>query len=309
MLAYWTGAAVLGAISGALYLAAFALPGGVVLASLTQAPLFLAGLSLGLPAALAASAASALVVSGVTGLVGGLLHGLVNGLPVLLLVQRALLSRRAVDGGVEWYPPGLLVSWLTGLALVALASLLALLASAEGGIAGAVQRQIEAMLPIFGPNQEAMRPLFETIAPVVPGMIVAAWMLVTMLNGALAQSVLLRAGRAARPAPDIATTELPRVLAAGLAIVGGLALLGPGALGVVGANATVVLTVPFLVLGLAVVHAATKGVRARALLLGGLYAVTAILTWPVIVIVALGLIDQGFGIKRRFAAPGPGGVT
>jgi hypothetical protein len=277
----------------------------VLLASFTQAPLFLAGLSLGLPAAFAASVASALVVSGVTGLIGGVLHALLNGLPVLLLVQRALLSRRGSDGGgVEWYPPGLLVSWLTGLALVALAALLALLASGEGGIEGAVQRQIDAMLPIFGPNQEAMRPLFETIAPIVPGMIVSAWTMVTMLNGAFAQSLLLRTGRAARPAPDIATTELPKVMAAGLAIAGGLALLGPGALGVIGANATVVLTVPFLVLGLAVVHAATKGVRARTLLLGGLYAVTAILTWPVIVIVALGLIDQGFGIKRRFAAPG-----
>jgi hypothetical protein len=226
-----------------------------------------------------------------------------------VLVQRALLSRKAADGGVEWYPPGLLVSWLTALGLLALGVLLLLLASSDGGIAGAVQRQIEAMLPMFGPNQDAMRPLFEIIAPVVPGMVVAAWMTVTIVNGALAQAMALRTGRAARPAPDIAATELPRIVAAGLAIMAGLALVGPGALGVVGANATVVLTVPFLVLGFAVVHAATKGLRARGLLLGGLYAVTAILTWPVIVIVALGLIEQGFGLKRRFAAPRPGGVT
>lgn len=309
MLAYWAGAAVLGVVSAALYLAAFALPGGVLLASFTQAPLFLAGLTLGLPAALAASATSALVVSGGAGLIGGVAHGIVNALPVLVLVQRALLSRQTADGGVEWYPPGLLVSWLTGLAVLALGVLLLLLAGAEGGIEGAVKRQIDAMLPMFGPNQDAMRPLFEIIAPVVPGMVVAAWMTVTIGNGALAQAVALKTGRSARPAPDIAATELPRVLAAGLAIMAGLALLGPGALGVVGANATVVLTVPFLVLGFAVVHAATKGLRARGLLLGGLYAVTAILTWPVIVIVALGLIEQGFGLKRRFAAPRPGGVT
>jgi hypothetical protein len=309
MLAYWAGAAVLGVASAALYLAALALPGGVLLASFTQAPLFLAGLTLGLPAALAASATSALVVWGGAGLIGGVVHAIVNALPVLVLIQRALLSRQTADGGVEWYPPGLLVSWLTGLAVLALGVLLLLLAGAEGGIEGAVQRQIEAMLPMFGPNQDAMRPLFEIIAPVVPGMVVAAWMTVTIVNGALAQAMALKTGRAARPAPDIAATELPRIVAAGLAIMAGLALVGPGALGVVGANATVVLTVPFLVLGFAVVHAATKGLRARGLLLGGLYAVTAILTWPVIVIVALGLIEQGFGLKRRFAAPRPGGVT
>jgi hypothetical protein len=49
-------------------------------------------------------------------------------------------------------------------------------------------------------------------------------------------------------------------------------------------------------------------VRARGFLLGGLYAVTAILTWPLIVIIALGLIEQGFGLKRRIAAAAPGGT-
>ncbi|MDF2764288.1 MAG: hypothetical protein K0S81_1282 [Rhodospirillales bacterium] len=149
MLAYWAGAAVLGVVSAALYLAALALPGGVLLASFTQAPLFLAGLTLGLPAALGASATSALVVSGGAGPIGGVVHAIVNALPVLVLIQRALLSRKAADGGVEWYPPGLLVTWLTGLAVLALGVLLLLLAGAEGGIEGAVQRQIEAMLPMF----------------------------------------------------------------------------------------------------------------------------------------------------------------
>lgn len=307
MLAYWAGAAVLGVISAALYLAALALPGGVVLASLTQAPLFIAGLSFGLPAALAASAASALAVMAMAGLIGGIVHGLVNALPVLVLVQRALLSRSAADGGVEWYPPGLMVGWLTGLAAIALAVLLLLLAGAEGGLEGSVRRQIDAVLPMFGANQEAMRPLFETIAPVVPGMVVAAWMTVTMVNGAIAQAIVQKSGRAARPAPDISQTELPRALAATLAVSAGIALLAPGTLGLVGANATVLFTVPFVVLGFSVVHAATRGMRTRGLLLGGLYAATAIFTWPVIVIVALGLIEQGFGLKRRFAAPRPGG--
>ena len=63
-----------------------------------------------------------------------------------------------------------------------------------------------------------------------------AWMAVTMVNGALAQATALRAGRASRPAPDIAQTELPKALAAGLVVAGALALLGPGTLGAVGAN-------------------------------------------------------------------------
>jgi hypothetical protein len=242
------------------------------------------------------------------GLLGGIVHALVNALPVLILLNRALLSRRAPDGGVEWYPPGLLVAWLSGLAAVTLGVLLTILAMGQGGMAGSVHRQIDLILPMFGPNQESLRPLFEIVAPILPAIIVAAWMLVTMANGAIAQAITTGLRRALRPALKIAETELPNWLAIALVIAAGVVLLGHGLIGTIAANATVILLVPFVVLGLAVVHLATRGVRARGFLLGGLYAVTAILTWPLIVIIALGLIEQGFGLKRRIAAAAPGGT-
>src|SRR5262249_50328005 len=121
------------------------------------------------------------------------------------------------------------------------------------------------------------------------------------------QAVATGMRHALRPAPRIADTELPNWLAVALVIAAGLVLLGHGLPLTIAANATVILLVPFVVLGLAVVHVATSGLRARRLLLGGLYAVTAVLTWPVIVLIALGLIEQGFGLKRRIAATAPGG--
>jgi hypothetical protein len=308
MLKYSLTAVLLGALSALLYLSVIVTPGGVIMASFTQAPLFIAGLSLGLPAALMATAVASVSVMTAGGLLGGIVHALVNALPVLILLNRALLSRRAPDGGVEWYPPGLLVAWLSGLAAVTLGVLLTILAMGQGGMAGSVHRQIDLILPMFGPNQESLRPLFEIVAPILPAIIVAAWMLVTMANGAIAQAITTGMRRGLRPALKIAETELPNWLAIALVIAAGVVLLGHGLIGTIAANATVMLLVPFVVLGLAVVHLATRGVRARGFLLGGLYAVTAILTWPLIVIIALGLIEQGFGLKRRIAAAAPGGT-
>jgi len=308
MLKYSLTAVLLGGLSALLYLSVIVTPGGVIMASFTQAPLFIAGLSLGLPAALMATAVASVSVMTAGGLLGGIVHALVNALPVLILLNRALLSRRAPDGGVEWYPPGLLVAWLSGLAAVTLGVLLTILAMGQGGMAGSVHRQIDLILPMFGPNQESLRPLFEIVAPILPAIIVAAWMLVTMANGAIAQAITTGMRRALRPALKIAETELPNWLAIALVIAAGVVLLGHGLIGTIAANATVMLLVPFVVLGLAVVHLATRGVRARGFLLGGLYAVTAILTWPLIVIIALGLIEQGFGLKRRIAAAAPGGT-
>jgi predicted membrane protein DUF2232 len=308
MLKYSLTAVLLGGLSALLYLSVIVTPGGVIMASFTQAPLFIAGLSLGLPAALMATAVASVSVMTAGGLLGGIVHALVNALPVLILLNRALLSRRAPDGGVEWYPPGLLVAWLSGLAAVTLGVLLTILAMGQGGMAGSVHRQIDLILPMFGPNQESLRPLFEIVAPILPAIIVAAWMLVTMANGAIAQAITTGMRRALRPALKIAETELPNWLAIALVIAAGVVLIGHGLIGTIAANATVILLVPFVVLGLAVVHLATRGVRARGFLLGGLYAVTAILTWPLIVIIALGLIEQGFGLKRRIAAAAPGGT-
>ena len=308
MLKYSLTAVLLGGLSALLYLSVIVTPGGVIMASFTQAPLFIAGLSLGLPAALMATAVASVSVMTAGGLLGGIVHALVNALPVLILLNRALLSRRAPDGGVEWYPPGLLVAWLSGLAAVTLGVLLTILAMGQGGMAGSVHRQIDLILPMFGPNQESLRPLFEIVAPILPAIIVAAWMLVTMANGAIAQAITTGMRRALRPALKIAETELPNWLPIALVIAAGVVLLGRGLIGTIAANATVILLVPFVVLGLAVVHLATRGVRARGFLLGGLYAVTAILTWPLIVIIALGLIEQGFGLKRRIAAAAPGGT-
>ena len=119
MARYLIAAAALGGVSAVLYLSVLATPAGLILSGFAQAPLFVAGLTLGLAGAIAASAAAALLAMMALGLAGGLAYALVNTLPVLVLVQRALLSRRAADGGVEWYTAGLLTTWLTGLGLLA----------------------------------------------------------------------------------------------------------------------------------------------------------------------------------------------
>ena len=308
MARYLIGAAALGGVSAVLYLSVLATPAGVILSGFAQVPLFIAGLTLGLTGAIAASAAAALLSMMVLGLAGGVAYALVNSLPVLVLVQRALLSRRAADGGVEWYTAGLLTTWLTGLGLLALAALLVIFGAGEGGIGDAVLRQFEAMLPAFGPNEEALSQQFERVAPILPGVAVTSWLALTAVNGAIGQAIASRSRRALRPAPDIAETELPNLLVVALAVAAALAFWTSGTLGVIAANVTVVLSLAFLILGLAVIHAAAKGLRGRRLLLTAVYTMIALVGLPGLAIIGLGLIEQGFGLKRRFAAPRPGGA-
>ncbi len=114
-----------GSVGACLYLAVtLGTPGGLVLVYMTQLPLFVAGLWLGAGAAALAGLTGALILLAASDLLGAAIFAAVNAVPVTLLVRQALLARRAGDGTVLWYPPGLLTAWVTALALAGLAAAL-----------------------------------------------------------------------------------------------------------------------------------------------------------------------------------------
>ena len=57
----------------------------------------------------------------------------------------------------------------------------------------------------------------------------------------------------------------------------------------------------YAILGLAVMHAITRGMASRPFALGGLYAVVLFFGWPVLLLSMLGLADTAFNIRGRVA--------
>ena len=108
--------AALGAVGAALYLAVLTgSPGALILAYLSELPLFAAGLWLGTPAAAAAGLTATLALFAAGGATAAALYAGLYAVPIGLLVRQALLARRTADGALEWYPPGPLAAWLAAL--------------------------------------------------------------------------------------------------------------------------------------------------------------------------------------------------
>jgi hypothetical protein len=59
--------------------------------------------------------------------------------------------------------------------------------------------------------------------------------------------------------------------------------------------------VAFSLLGLAFLHAATRGVNGRGMILTVTYVLLAIQTWTVIFLAALGVLEHLFGLRARTA--------
>ena len=278
-------------------------------------PLFAVGLALG-----PASAGLAAAIGAVGMLLAGQLHGPLavgidpgalvwNGLAAVIISRQALLSRPLPEAGrtgVEWYPASHLLVWLTGLGLFGLV----LFVGAPGGLAGGgVEREfVESAALLAGPDadpdiRDGLRQAAQMVVPAVWAM---RLMVAALVNAALAQALLTRSGLALRPSPAYAETELPakagNVFAVGLGVALVAALTLEGAAGEFGLCALIVLTIPFLLVGLAVVHMVVRRWPARWLLLTVFYVVAAMSGWFWPLVVVLGLVEHWVGVRRRIAS-------
>ena len=294
----------LGGLGACLYLALmFGNPGALILVYMTQLPLFVAGLWLGPGAAALAGLTGTVVLVATSDLVGAAVFAALNAVPVVLLVRQALLARRRDDGTLLWYPPGLLTAWLTAFALAGIAAALLVF----GGPHGLRAELREAALQVL--DRLGRKPLpngdqaADAIAQIVPGVIAASWMVMSVVNAALAQGVLARFGANWRPSPSIAALGLPLWLPAALGLAAGATLLG-GALRFIGINVMIALSVPFCLAGLAVLHAAVRRLPSPAMALAGFYMVATLFGWPFLAVALLGLFESWLGLRHRLAPHG-----
>lgn len=304
---FWLPVLGAGALSGGLYLmVTVGTSGALVLAYIAQLPLFLVGLWAGLAASALAGAVAAAMTLTARGMVISAVFAIAFLLPVLVLVRQALLSRRTPAGEMEWYPPGLLAGWLVGIGL-AIGGLSMLFLAMTGGAEAAVRAFVghvfdaaKAALP-RGAAPMARETVVDMMAGYLPGMAVSSLLVMTAVNGILAQGVLTRFGLNRRPSPDIAKLDLPMALVAVFAVVLAAGVLLPGDVGYLARNLAPVVLVGGVLSGLAVVHAAVRKLAARTWMLVAVYLAAALLVWPIFLLAAVGMAEPFVKLRRRLA--------
>jgi hypothetical protein len=207
----------------------------------------------------------------------------------------ALLARPASNGAagaLEWYPVGRLVLW--------------------AGVVGTLV--VAAAVPNFGTDQEslqaALRKTYERIlrdqsvidllVVAVPPAAAVFSTVTNLFNLWLAARIVKISGRLTRPWPDLAALTLPAPSAGLLAAAIAGSFL-PDLAGVLSGAFAASLLMVFAVLGLAVLHAITRGMAGRAVMLTGVYGVTIVLGWPILAISILGLAEAALNIRGRVA--------
>ena len=298
------GVAVLcGALGASPYLAPLdGTPGSLILVYLAQLPLFMCGLWGGVAVAALAGLAASLLLLIASNLTAAIMFAGLNVVPVILLVHQALLARTGADGAIEWYPPGLLTAWLTGLGLTSIIVTLLLL----GGPHDIPAEMREILAPVldrlFDEGTPERSELARLLAMIMPGIIVFFWMVMTLTNGSLAQALLTGFGVGWRPSPARAAVELPGWFLVLLLLAATATGLG-GMMRFVGVNVIIILTLPFCLAGLAVLHTIARRFSRPTVPLIGVYVLTGLFGWPLLVVIFLGLLDTSLGLRRHVRLP------
>jgi hypothetical protein len=279
---------------------------------LASLPVMIVGLGWSQLAALIAALVAAASLAAAFGgfLFAAFLVGL--GLPAWWLSYLALLARPAPadPAGLEWYPVGNLVLWAA--LLGALGIMFAIptfgtdAASFEAGVRHAFDRLLRAEtnapsgVPLALPGISDPQGLLDFLVMVTPPAAAVVSTVTTLANLWLAGRIVKVSGRLNRPWPDLGAAALPRYapILLGAAMAG---MLAGDLLGIAAGVLTASLLFAYALVGLAVLHAATRGINGRGFVLAGIYAAVAVFKWPALLLSLLGLADLLLDFRRRAA--------
>ena len=172
----------------------------------------------------------------------------------------------------------------------------ALRAMLDSRLEDAVGEQLE--------NPEDAARLIDMMVRFVPGAVAATLTLATVFDLWLAGRIVQLSGRLHRPWPRLPDMRLPPLAPAflGAAVAGSLL---PGMVGVSASALAASLVIAHVLLGLAVIHAATVGLHGRGFILGSVYASVLIFGWPVrwplLLIGLLGITDALVDVRALLA--------
>lgn len=218
------------------------------------------------------------------------------------------MRKASFGGGAAWYPAGFVLSWLAALGVAVVVGLAVAAWAMDEEIMAAISTHLNRALTAMAPRlaEAGRRDLVAMLIPMFPGAAGASWVLMTAVNGTLAQTILVRSHRNLRPTPALADLELPGWMSWLIVGCAAVALLGPGEMEYIGRNLVMIAAVPFFFLGLAVVHALAGRVSFPGTLLVGFYAVIVFSPWAAAAVAGVGVVEEWVGLRRRWWGPRAG---
>jgi hypothetical protein len=206
------------------------------------------------------------------------------------LINRALLNRKTKSKEISWYPSSFLLrDFMLFSEFIMLLALIAYIYLTQGQDTFTL---VKIILNTIDPEHQLrdMEPFFIKVFPFLPGLFAFSLGALIILNAILAQGLLVRFKRNLRPTPSLENLQVPNsfLIIFGLAII--LSLIGVGSIEVLGKSMAFVLTFPFFLVGLGMIHRMLRKTSFVILGLTLFYVILLLLLWPALFVILLGML-------------------
>ena len=221
--------------------------------------------------------------------------------PGWIIIRLALMNRVAPNGDVEWYPAGRILCRLTGLGAIYLVLTALMHFDVPGGFESATAGYLNKLLTIpAGLQLEDRKALIDRFIPLFPGYAVISWLLMLIVNGMMAQGLLVRMGRNLRPSPAYARMNAPEWLYWTIVIAAIFTLAGSGNVEYVARNLVLVCALPFFFIGLGIVHVMVQRLTQPSIALTVMYILLIFFPALGLAVAIMGFAEQWAGLRNRF---------
>ncbi|MBJ26261.1 MAG: hypothetical protein CL567_01210 [Alphaproteobacteria bacterium] len=281
-------------------------PLAMLVVPFSMLPLFLIGLSSGVTTTIISLVVATIVVASICGFIGGIIYVAAEAVPAFAISKHLKSFNNKGNNQYSRAPASKLISYITGYASILLILIFVSSLGLEGGFIGMVERQLNmALEPLISNNlnsEESIKNLASQIARLAPGTMTAWWLAITLISLGISQALLKRFSNIYVFNLNLAYAKNPYWIVFGLAISLVIGLISDGLAGIIGWNLFQVLIVPFIFVGLMVIHLLCKGWAPGPLFIGVFYLIMFVRGWPMFLVAILGFFEQWVKLRDRLGA-------
>ena len=278
--------------SAGLYVAAIALGLGFLFLFLSSLPLLLSGLRYGAGSCLLAGGIAGLLLSGIGAAEASVIYLLCVALPCGLM-STTLPRTRAVGEAREWFPMGLSLTHVTVYGCCVIAACGLAYIGAPGGLEGVVSGMVQQALDAY---PEEYQPMVQRLSGPLSFLIFSVtgwlWVLALYFHAWLAIRWLRPRAPELRPSAGMTPFVMPRWVFSLLLLCAFASVAGGPTTAYLGKTALMLLMLPYFLLGVALMHAASQTWPNRQFFLFIIYFLLVAQLWPVLGLSLWGLAHQ-----------------
>jgi len=292
-----------GFISALLYkMASTGLVLGILLAYFALQPILLIGLDKGRRAVTIA------MLSGVCGTVflansfQAILYGVSVVFPAWIIVVTTMTFQTSTSSVNKWFPLGEIVARLTALGIIATITSVIIFHDTPGGLTQSVESFLNELIANstqFNSSAD-VGPIIGKLVPLFPAITVSSWLLMIIINTLAAHAILVKKRKGVRPKLNYTAVTAPEWAYWALVCSAVFLLTGSSNIEYVGRNLVIILFIPFLLVGLTVIHTFARRFGSPTIALVSFYALMMISSWPVLLTILVGFFEKWIKFREKF---------